>query len=50
MEFSPIQQTTTDIEYTDQGTREQSVRKVLIDGKLYIVCDGVVYDAQGKRL
>ena len=50
LEISPIQQTTTDIEYTDQGTREQSVRKVLIDGKLYIVCDGVVYDAQGKRL
>ena len=50
LEISPIQQTTTDIEYTDQGTREQSVRKLLIDGKLYIVCDGVVYDAQGKRL
>ena len=50
LEISPIQQTPTDIEYTDQGTREQSVRKVLIDGKLYIVCDGVVYDAQGKRL
>ena len=50
LEISPIQQTTTDIEYTDQGTREQSVRKVLIDGKLYIVCDGVVYDAQGHRL
>ena len=50
LEISPIQQTPTDIEYTDQGTREQSVRKVLIDGKLYIVCDGVVYNAQGKRL
>ena len=50
LEISPIQQTPTDIEYTDQGTREQSVRKVLIDGKLYIVCDGVVYDAQGHRL
>ena len=50
LEISPIQQTPTDIEYTDQGTREQSVRKVLINGKLYIVCDGVVYDAQGKRL
>ena len=50
LEISPIQQTPTDIEYTDQGTREQSVRKVLIDGKLYIVCEGVVYDAQGKRL
>lgn len=50
LEISPIQQTPTDIEYTDQGTREQSVRKVLIDGKLYIVCDGVVFDAQGHRL
>ena len=51
LEISPIQQTPTDIEYTDQGTREQSVRKVLINGKLIIrTADGVVYDAQGKRL
>lgn len=50
LEISPIQHTPTDIEYTDQSTRKQSVRKVLIDGKLYIVCDGVVYDAQGKRM
>ena len=50
LEISPIQQTTTDIEYTDQGTREQSVRKVLIDGKLIIRTAEGVFDAQGKRL
>lgn len=50
IEVSPIQNTPTDLEYTTGDTREQSVRKVLIDGKLYIVCDGVVYDAQGKRM
>lgn len=50
LEISPIQHTPTDIEYTDQSTRKQSVRKVLIDGQLYIVREGVVYDAQGHRL
>ena len=50
LEISPIQQTPTDIEYTDQGTREQSVRKVLIDGKLIIRTAEGVFDAQGKRL
>ena len=48
LEISPVQNDApTDIEYTDQSTREENIRKVLIDGKLYIVCDGVVYDAQG---
>lgn len=50
IEVSPIQNTPTDLEYTTGDTREQTTRKVLIDGKLYIVCDGVVYDAQGKRM
>ena len=50
LEISPIQQTPTDIEYTDQGTREQSVRKVLIDGKLIIRTAEGVFDAQGHRL
>ena len=51
LEISPVQNDApTDIEYTDQSAREESIRKVLIDGKLYIVCDGVVYDAQGHRL
>ena len=51
LEISPIQHTPTDIEYTDQSTRKQSVRKVLIDGKLFIrTADGVLYDAQGHRL
>ena len=51
LEISPVQNDApTDIEYTDQSIREESIRKVLIDGKLYIVCDGVVYDAQGHRL
>ena len=51
LEISPIQHTPTDIEYTDQSTRKQSVRKVLIDGKLIIrTAEGEVFDAQGHRL
>ena len=50
IEVSPIQNTPTDLEYTTGDTREQTTRKVLINEKLYIIRDGVVYDAQGHRL
>ena len=50
IEVSPIQNTPTDLEYTTEDTREQTTRKVLINEKLYIIRDGVVYDAQGHRL
>lgn len=48
LEISPISQISTDVEtISDQHS---AVRKVMIDGLLYIVKDGVVYDAQGKRV
>ena len=50
IEVSPIQNTPTDLEYTTGDTRKQTTRKVLINEKLYIIRDGVVYDAQGHRL
>ncbi len=50
IEVSPIQNTPTDLEYTTEDTREQTTRKMLIDGMLYLIRDGVIYDAQGHRL
>lgn len=50
IEVSPIQNTPTDLEYTTEDTREQTTRKVLINEKLYIIRDGVIYDAQGHRM
>ena len=51
LEISPIQHTPTGVEDVQgddvQGTK---VRKVLIDNILYIIRDGKVFDAQGKRL
>jgi len=48
LEISPVQQTPTDIEAVSGQPSE--VRKVLIDGILYIVKDGKMYDATGKRV
>ncbi len=50
IEVSPIQHSTTDLEYTTEDTREQTTRKMLIDGMLYLIRDGVIYDAQGHKL
>ena len=51
LEISPIVQTPTDIENVQgdnvQGTK---VRKVMVDGILYIVKDGQVFDAQGRQV
>ncbi len=48
LEISPVQQTPTDIEAVSGQPSE--VRKVLIDGLLYIVKDGKLFDARGARL
>ncbi len=50
LEISPISQISTGVELLNGENGENGVRKVLIDNILYIVKDGVVYDAQGKRL
>jgi hypothetical protein len=51
LEISPIAQSPTDIENVQgddvQGTK---VRKVMVDGILYIVKDGIIYDARGNRI
>ena len=48
LEISPVQQTPTDIEAVSGQPSE--VRKVLIDGILYIVKDGKLFDARGARV
>ena len=50
LEISPVHQSPTGVELLNGEKGENGVRKVLIDNILYIVKDGVVYDAQGKRL
>ena len=53
LEISPIQNTPTDIELINGENGDASlngVRKVLIDGILYIVKDGKMYDARGARV
>ena len=50
LEISPIQHIATEIETSDIGDQQSDVRKLLIDGLLYIVRDGKVYDARGARI
>lgn len=50
LELSPIAQTPTDVEETEIVNRQSSIRKLMIDGVLYIVKDGKVFDARGNRL
>jgi hypothetical protein len=38
----------TDVEDIMGGSNDTNVRKLLIDGALYMQKDGVLYDAQGK--
>lgn len=48
LEISPIAQAPTDVEaISDEGLE---IRKVMVDGILYIVKDGVVFDARGNRV
>lgn len=52
LEISPVQQTTTGWEPTSDSSLKgrENARKVLIDGVLYIVRDGKIYDARGVRI
>jgi hypothetical protein len=51
LELSPIAQMPTNIEtISDEQLEINVVRKVMVDGVLYIVKDGVVYDACGNRV
>ncbi len=51
LEISPISQISTDIEaVTGDGLQVTGARKIMIDGLLYIVKDGKLFDAQGRRL
>ena len=49
LELSPIAQTPTDVEHTSADGMN-GVRKVMVDGILYIVKDGKVFDARGNRI
>lgn len=40
----------TDVEDIMGGSNDTNVRKLLIDGALYMQKDGVLYDAQGRKL
>jgi hypothetical protein len=40
----------TSVEDITSGTNDNNVRKLLIDGVLYLVKDGAVYDAQGHAI
>lgn len=48
LEISPVQNMPTDIEAV--SVQPSEVRKVMIDGILYIVKDGKMYDARGARV
>lgn len=51
LEISPISQISTDVEsISDEGLEIRGARKIMIDGLLYIVKDGKLFDAQGKRV
>lgn len=49
LEISPIVQSPTGIEQTSSDSKD-GVRKVMVDGILYIVKDGRIYDATGTRV
>ena len=50
IEISPIQHVATALEPSTVGDQQSDVRKVLIDGLLYIVRDGKMFDARGARV
>ncbi len=50
LEISPIVQTPTDVEPTSDSSLKGRAHKIMIDGLLYIVKDGVIYDARGARV
>ena len=51
LELSPVAQVPTDIEsISAEGLAKDGAHKVMVDGVLYIVKDGKVFDAQGNRV
>jgi len=50
LEISPIKHMPTGIEMLNGENGENGVRKILIDGILYIVKDGKMFDARGARV
>ena len=50
LELSPIAQTPTDVETVDVQEVIKGARKTIVDGVLYIVKDGQVFDARGNRV
>lgn len=50
IEISPIQHVATALEPSAVGDQQSDVRKLLIDGLLYIVRDGKMFDARGARI
>ena len=50
LEISPVQNTPTSIENSDVSHQDSEIRKVMIDGLLYIVKDGKMFDARGARV
>ena len=50
LEVSPIHNMPTEIDQSGISKQQSAVKKVLIDGLLYIVRDGKMYDARGARV
>ncbi len=50
LEISPIKPVATGMELLNDENGRNGVRKVLIDGLLYIVKDGKMFDAQGRQV
>ena len=50
LEISPIKETPTGIEQSPMTNDQSQIKKVMIDGILYIVKDNKMYDARGSRV
>lgn len=50
LEIAPIKQVPTGLEPTSDSSLKGRAQKRLIDGKLYILRDGKVYDARGNKV
>lgn len=50
LEISPVQEVITDIEPVSDSSLKGRAQKKMIDGILYIVRDGKIYDARGARI
>ena len=50
LEISPVQNTATGIEQSQMTNDQSQIKKVMIDQIMYIIKDGVMYDARGARV